>query len=84
MSDVKTVQYICGRAKSASAYLVEFPRLVEGFLETSGLPASHFGVHAAGDPGFVYRLRRGKLLRVQTVQRVLDYMADYGDANVAK
>lgn len=75
-----TVKFITGRAKLASDYLSEFPKLCEGFLEASGLPAGHFGVYAAGDPGFIYRLRRGKLLRVQTVQRVLKFIAEYPDS----
>lgn len=80
MTDAETVKFIAGRAKTATGYLTEFPRLVEGFLEASGMPANHFGVYAAGDPGFMYRLRKGKLLRVQTVQRVLDFIAAYPDS----
>lgn len=49
---------------------------VEAFLRNSGIPASSFGRQAAGDPGFVWGLRRGRVPRAPMVARVRAFMTD--------
>lgn len=84
MADKSKLNDVILRAELAAGYLSEFARMCEEFMALADMPASHFGFHAAGDPGFVYRLRKGKRLRAETVLGVLQWMGSYDAPSVAK
>ncbi|ATE64820.1 hypothetical protein [Rhizorhabdus dicambivorans] len=48
--------------------------MIERYLAESGITPSRFGRDAMGDPGFVGTLRRGRLPRDSTVERVTAYI----------
>ena len=48
---------------------------IETYLAQQRMPPSKFGRLAVGDPRFVGDLRVGRLPRVTTRQRVLDFLA---------
>ena len=50
---------------------------IERFILTTGVPASTFGEMAVNDRGFVGRLRRGGDVRLETADRVREFMATY-------
>ncbi len=50
-------------------------RMVERHLRCRSLAPSRFGRQVAGDPRFVFDLRRGREPRPATAARVLAYMA---------
>lgn len=50
--------------------------IVERHLRASRVPPSRFGREAAGDPRFVFDLRRGREPRPRTVARVTAFIAD--------
>ena len=54
---------------------VELLTEVEQFLTVNALTPTTFGIKAAGDPNFVFDLRRGREPRRMTVERVRNYMA---------
>ena len=47
---------------------------IEAFLEQTGMKATPFGVQAAGERGFVTRLRQGGDVTLSTAERVRDFM----------
>lgn len=49
---------------------------VERHLRRTAVPPSRFGREVAGDPRFVFDLRRGREPRPATQQRVLAYIAE--------
>lgn len=52
-------------------------RQIEKFLRRTEMPAATFGRLAAGDPRFVFDLRRGREPRRQMEQRVEHFMNKY-------
>jgi hypothetical protein len=48
--------------------------MIERYLSESGITPSRFGRDAMGDPGFVATLRRGRLPRDGTIERVTAYI----------
>jgi hypothetical protein len=48
---------------------------VERHLRRAAMPPSRFGREVAGDPRFVFDLRRGREPRPATCRRVLDFIA---------
>ena len=51
-----------------------FVEMVEEFLGLTGMPPGVFGRQAMGDPGFVRRLRNGRLTALQTLDRVVEFI----------
>ena len=51
-----------------------FRREVEAFIRVTGTGRANLGHKAAGDPGFVSRLKNGSSLRLSTVQQVRAWM----------
>lgn len=49
-----------------------FRETVEKFIADNGLTPTKFGKDFAGDPLFVFQLRKGREPRTDTRQRVLD------------
>lgn len=49
--------------------------IVERHLRKNGMPPSRFGREAAGDPRFVFDLRRGREPRPETDARVRRFIA---------
>ena len=47
---------------------------IEAFLEASGLSAAAFGVQSLNDPAIVYDIRRGKNVRLDTADRLREFM----------
>jgi len=45
------------------------------FLMKHGMAPSRFGRDAIGDPGFVAALRRGRVVRIETWNRIHDFIA---------
>lgn len=64
----------------ANANSNEFLDEVESFLREHSLSATRFGVLAAGDTKFVGTLRKGRKLRLSTVERVRAWMEAQGRA----
>ena len=52
----------------------QFPDAVEAWLERTGTPPARLGAEALGDPSFVLRLRRGRVPRLDTADRVLAFI----------
>lgn len=52
----------------------EFKSRVEDFLKERNMPATRFGIDAMKDPGFVFRLRSGRVPSIDTVNRVVKFM----------
>lgn len=66
--------------------LEALPSRVDAFLAETGCSETRFGREALKDPGFVKKLREGRLIEgvrrpmspsVETVRRVLTYMRDW-------
>lgn len=49
-------------------------REVNLFLKETGMPPTRFGREAAGDPRFVFDLRKGRSVGERLSARVRDYM----------
>ncbi len=56
---------------------------VERHLREGAVAPSRFGREAAGDPRFVFDLRRGREPRAATAARVLAFIAARSDATAA-
>lgn len=50
---------------------------IEAFIARHDIRASYFGRDIAGDFSLVHRLRRGSGVRLETVDRIRRYIADY-------
>lgn len=50
---------------------------IDAFLDRYGMAAAKFGEEAVSDPAFVLRLRAGRSPRIDTVDRVRQFMRDY-------
>lgn len=50
---------------------------IDAYLDRSGMTATEFGVAVLNDTAFVHRLRRGKDVRVATVEKVRQWMVDH-------
>lgn len=50
---------------------------IDAYLARSGMTATEFGVAVLNDTAFVHRLRRGKDVRVATVEKVRAWMRDH-------
>lgn len=61
-------------AKSLADTLIEE---VEAFLLRTSMPHTSFGKLYNGDPSFVTRLRRGRKVRIDTIDGVRTFMAEY-------
>lgn len=53
----------------------KFRNEVERYLSETGVTPTQFGKDFAGDPLFVFQLRKGREPRTETRQRILDAMA---------
>lgn len=53
----------------------KFRNEVERYLTDTGVTPTQFGKDFAGDPLFVFQLRKGREPRTETRQRILDAMA---------
>lgn len=52
-----------------------FLQEIEAFLSAHAMHASRFGSLAVNDSGFVGRMRRGKDVRLSTMNKIRDFMA---------
>ncbi|MBK8467809.1 MAG: hypothetical protein IPL32_18515 [Chloracidobacterium sp.] len=50
---------------------------IEAFLASTGMKHTAFGSQALKDPAFVTRLREGKDVRTDTIERVRSFMEGY-------
>lgn len=50
-------------------------REIEDYIARAGISAREFGLRVRGDSGMVYRLRAGRSLTVEYVDKCRDYMA---------
>ncbi len=57
---------------------------IEAFLASSGLSAAAFGIQAVRDPAIVYDIRKGKNPRLDTADRLRDFMAAWKPAKNPK
>lgn len=57
-----------------------FAAEVEAFLASSGMLPTTFGKAAMGDPAFVWKLRRGRKVGLETAIKVRAYIASAGRA----
>jgi len=55
-----------------------FRHEVEAFLAATGFKPTEFGRQAVGDPSFVLNLRRGRSPTLATADKVLSFMASFG------
>lgn len=55
----------------------EFLKVIDNFLEMSGMSASTFGNKAKGEPNFVFGLREGRQCREEIQEKVLNFMEEY-------
>lgn len=68
-------------ARKALAALDAFDAIVEAHLAASGETVAAFGLHAGGQPEFIYKLRRKVDFRRSTMRRVLAHIAGDGRAS---
>lgn len=52
---------------------------IEAFIAARRMSATEFGRQALNDSDFVHGLRRGRDVRLSTVERVRDFMTAYAD-----
>ena len=57
--------------------LEQFQLEVESFLTKTGMAHTTFGTKAIGDAMFVQKLRQGRVPRIDTAEKVRDFMADF-------
>lgn len=55
----------------------EFLEKIEEFLKRTGMSATMLGINALKAPNFVFNLRKGQGCTIATMQKVLDFMANY-------
>ena len=48
---------------------------IEAFLDAHNMRAAYFGRDAVNDTSLVYRLRKGKTVRLETADRIRAFMA---------
>jgi hypothetical protein len=70
---------ICGLSKYIAAMDIRQQLVdeIDTFLARHLMTAADFGIAAMRDIAFVYKLRKGRDVRVSTVDRVRTYMAGY-------
>ncbi len=54
----------------------QFRAAVEAWIERTGTPPARLGQRALNDPSFVLRLRRGRVPRLNTADKVLDFIGE--------
>jgi hypothetical protein len=62
----------------------EFLQDIEQFLDLHEMSASRFGVLALNDRDFVFRMRRGSDVRINTINRVREFMSRQGKSQKSK
>jgi hypothetical protein len=62
------------QAAEMLAALNSFDEVVEAYLQSYPERVDRFGVMAAGEAGFVHRMRKGKDFRRSTMRRVVAYI----------
>ena len=55
----------------------EFLSIIERFISENEISATSFGILAAGEPSFVFDLRKGREVREKKRMRVLAFMNNY-------
>ena len=50
---------------------------IDTFLASSGMNASEFGTAVMSDPTFVYRIRKGRAPRSDTIDKVTSWIAKH-------
>ncbi|MDH3376204.1 MAG: hypothetical protein OEQ39_04450 [Gammaproteobacteria bacterium] len=58
----------------------QFKEAVETYLLQSGIRPTVLGMQAVNDPSFVTRLRGGRNFKVQTIDRVYEWMKEHPPA----
>lgn len=53
---------------------------IEAFLKAHDMRASQFGRQIANDTSLVYRLRHGKTVRLETADKIIEFMNGYKPA----
>jgi hypothetical protein len=53
---------------------------IEAFLKRTGMRPTRFGIEATGEGGLIKSLRDGRSLTLKSVQRLIDFMAEYDAA----
>jgi hypothetical protein len=59
-------------------------RQIEAFMRETKMPQTKFGRLAASDPRLIDDLRKGRILRPRTRQRVEHFMNSYREASHAR
>ena len=54
----------------------QFRDAVQAYIERTGTPPARLGQQALGDPSFVLRLRRGRIPRLDTADKVLAFIGE--------
>ena len=57
---------------------------IEVFIELHDMPATTFGLLAVNNGHLVHNLRSGKTIRLDTVDKVLDFMESYSPEKKVK
>lgn len=57
------------------AALTELLQEIEKHMALTNESVGQFGINAVGDPGFISKLRRGRDIRLSTMDKARDYMA---------
>ena len=50
---------------------------IESYLQATGMAASRLGQVAMGDPSFVLKIRQGRNVRIDTADRIREYIRDH-------
>ena len=69
-------------AQLLRAALADLPRLIDDFREASGVSATNLGYSAVGNPDIVAKIKKGRNLRSDTLDKVLKFMAEFEPGRV--
>jgi hypothetical protein len=58
-------------------------REIEAYLLATGMSARTFGIEAVGDPALVYGIRKGRLVKLPTAERLRAFMAGHAPGSKA-
>lgn len=72
-----TLSHVQRDAAELRAALDSFPQLISSFMLNAGVAETRLSRDGYGSPDFVHQVRRGRNFRLDTLKKMLDYMASY-------
>jgi hypothetical protein len=69
-------------AKLLREAIADLPRLIDDFIAATGVSATNLGYSAVGNPDIVSKIRKGRNLRSDTLDKVLRFIVGYDPGRV--